>query len=112
MTKGFCNWKDATVSFKKHLQSKSHRKAVDAVVTLPKTTRDVAEQLLRAHRAEKEQARDMLHLILSNIRFLGRQGLAMRGTGSDESANLTQLLCLRAEGKPEVLQSGAYRGMG
>ena len=104
MTKGFFNWKDATVNFKKHLQSKSHREAVDAVVKLPKTTRDVAEQLSRAHRAEKEQARDTLHLILSSIRFLGRQGLAMRGTGSDESDNLTQMLYLRAKGKPEVLQ--------
>ena len=73
-------------------------------MTLPKTTKDVGEQLSRVHRAEKEQARDMLQLILSSVRFLARQGLALRGHGSDASANLIQLLRLRAEDKPEVLQ--------
>ena len=73
-------------------------------MTLPKTTKDVGEQLSRAHRAEKEQARDMLRLILSSVRFLARQGLALQGDGSDASANLIQLLRLRAEDKPEVLQ--------
>ena len=63
----------------------------------------VHEQLSRAHQAEKEQARDMLQLILSSVRFLARQGLALRGDGSDASANLIQLLCLRAEDKPCVL---------
>ena len=49
---------------------------------------DVGEQLSRAHRAEKEQARDMLRLILTSVRFLSRQGLALRGDGSNASANL------------------------
>ena len=71
---------------------------------LQKTTKDVGEQLSRAHQAEKEQARDMLQLILSSVRFLARQGLALRGDGSDASANLIQLLQLRAEDKPCVLQ--------
>ena len=35
------------------------------------------EQLSRAHQAEKEQARDMLQVILSSVRFLARQGLAL-----------------------------------
>ena len=75
MTKGFSNWKNATVGFKKHVQSKCHAEAVEVVVTLPKTTKDIGEQLSRAHRLEKEQARDMLQLILSSVRFLARQGL-------------------------------------
>lgn len=65
--------------------------------------KDIGEQLSLAHRAEKEYAREMLHLILSSVRFLARQGLALRGDGSDVSANLIQLLCLRAEDKPQVL---------
>ena len=73
-------------------------------MTLPKTTKDVGEQLSRAHRLEKEQARDMLRLILSSVRFLARQGLALRGDGSDASANLIQLLRLRAEDNPHVLR--------
>lgn len=38
----------------------------------------------------------MLLLILSSVRFLARQGLALQGDGSDASANLIQLLCFRA----------------
>lgn len=83
---------------------KSHCEAVEAVVTLPKTTADVGELLSRAHRAEKEQAREILRLILSSVCFLARQGLALRGSGSDASANLLQLLRLRAEDHPGVLQ--------
>ena len=65
VTSRFCNWKDATVAFSKHLQSKSHIEAVEAVITLPKQTKDVGAQLSIAHKAEKEEARDMLQIILS-----------------------------------------------
>ncbi len=95
LQEGFSNWKDATVSFKRHLQCKCHIEAVEAVVTLPKTTKDVGEQLSRAHRQEKEHARDMLHLIFTSVQFLARQGLALREDGSGASANLIQLLRLR-----------------
>ena len=44
----------------------------------------------------------MLRLIISSIRFLARQGLALRGSGDDSSANLIQLLRLRAEDKPLI----------
>ena len=53
---------------------------------------------------EKEEATVMLLHILSSIRFLARQGLALRGDGSDKPSNLIQLLHLRAEDKPEILQ--------
>ena len=38
---GFSNWKDASVSFKKHDSSKCHRESVDIVLTLPRTTKDI-----------------------------------------------------------------------
>ena len=47
------NCEDAIVCFKKHLLSNSHVEAVEAVVKLPKTTKDVGEQLSRAHRVEE-----------------------------------------------------------
>lgn len=72
-------------------------------MTLPATTKDVSELLSQAHRANKVQARGM-RLILSSVHFLARQGLALRGDGSDTSENFIQLLQLRAEDKPEVLQ--------
>ena len=74
------------------------------MVTLPKSTKDVGEFLDKAHKKEKEEATVMLLHIMSSVRFLARQGLALRGDGSDESSNLMQLLCLRAEDKPEILQ--------
>ena len=40
---------------------------------------------------------------------LVRQGLALRGDGSDESSNLIQLLRLRAENNPQVLQNKSAR---
>ena len=65
--------------------------------------KDVGEQFDRAHKANKERARDVLCLILASIRFLARQGLALRGD-VEESSNLIQLLWSRAEDKPEILQ--------
>ena len=46
----------------------------------------------------------MLRLTLSSLHFLDSQGLALQGCGSDASGNLIQLLHLRAEDKPEVIQ--------
>ena len=37
------NWKDATVVFKSHQQSKFHKDAVDIVITIPSTTKDIGE---------------------------------------------------------------------
>ena len=34
-TRGFSNWKDAKVAFTKHEQTKCHKEAVHAVVTVP-----------------------------------------------------------------------------
>lgn len=104
VSKGFSNWKDATSSFKKHQASKAHSEAVDFVITLPKTTKHVGELVSKAYTAQREQARDMLQIILSSVRFLARQGLALRGDLSDQSSNLFQLLHLRGEDKPELHQ--------
>ena len=45
----------------------------------------------------------MLQMILSSVRFLARQGLALCGDGSDVSSNLTQLLNVRAEDNLKIL---------
>jgi len=49
------------------------------VKTIPNTTRDVGELLSEAHAQQKAENREMLQVILSTIRYLGRQGLALRG---------------------------------
>ena len=58
-----------------HLQSKSHIEAVETIVILPKATKDVGVQLSSAHKAEKGC---VLRMIPSSVRFLARQGLALR----------------------------------
>ena len=86
------------------MNSNTHREAVEAVVTLPQTTQDIGEQLSRAHQEEKRNAREMLRVILSSVRFLARQGIAFRGSGDDSDSNLVQLLRLRAEDNPALLK--------
>ena len=46
---------------------------------------------------EKEKNRDYLLKMLSSIRFLACQGLALRGDGDEQDSNLIQLLVLRGE---------------
>ena len=48
----FSNWKDATVRFVWHENTITHKIAVDLIVTLPRTTRDVGEILSSANAAE------------------------------------------------------------
>ncbi len=73
----YSNWKDATRAFQNHKESKLHREAVEATIILPKTTTDVGVLLSKTHKLNKEIARDMLKIILSSMRYLARQGLAM-----------------------------------
>ena len=91
---------DMVTTFKKHQQFKSHSEAVEAMVTLSRTTKDTGEQLNREHRTEKNQASYNMLLIMSSNGFLARKGLALPYNHSEVSANLLQLLYLRAEDKP------------
>ena len=71
---GYSNWKDASVSFRKHESSNCHRESVLKVVTLPNTTEDIGETLSTQHNEDKLNKRDCLLKTLSSLRFLGRQG--------------------------------------
>eukprot|EP00731_Ephydatia_muelleri_P012458 Em0006g1352a len=56
ISRGYCYWKDATGKkggFCRHEASGCHKAAVEAVVTLPKTTGDIGELLSSAHAKEK-----------------------------------------------------------
>lgn len=72
ISKGFTNWKDATVAFNKHLKSECHKEAVE-ICELPKKTGDIGEKLSTEHKREKELNREMFWRILQNIRYLTRQ---------------------------------------
>lgn len=72
------------------------------VVTLPATTVDVAEALSVQHQREKLERRQCFLKVLSNARFLARQGLPLRGHGDECDSNFLQLLKLRGEDDPRV----------
>ena len=70
------NWKNATERFRQHEQSKCHIDAVQVMVVLPKSVRDIGETLSEsdAHAQSKAENRKVLLKILQNVQFLGRQG--------------------------------------
>ena len=91
MSRGFSNWKDACVSFGKHELSATHKEAVEMILTLPATTKNVGSLLSRQYSQQVATNRKMLLKITSTIRFLTRQGLALRGHDHMEG-NFIQLL--------------------
>ena len=100
--RGFSSWKDASRKFNNHQKSKTHEEAVLKVVTLPATATDVAESLSSQHALEKLEHRHCFIKIMSNVKFLARQGLAFRGHGDETDSNFLQLLKLRAEDDTKI----------
>eukprot|EP00731_Ephydatia_muelleri_P008502 Em0004g840a len=100
---GFSNWKDATVAFARHEQTTTHKKAVEVLVTIPETTRDIGEMLSTAHAEGKKISGQCLVTIAENIRFLARQGIALRGDEDEKDSNFIQLLHLLAIKQPELI---------
>ena len=99
---GFTNWKDASVKFRSHDTSNFHKEVVEKLVTLPSCTMDVAESLSSAHKADKLLNRQLFMKILTNLQFLARQSLPLRGDGDESNSNFIQLLMLRGADDPRV----------
>ena len=95
--KGFSNWKDGTIGMKKHECSDCHSEAVEAVITLPSVTHNVAETLSQAFVSQKEKNRAALLSIMHAVRYLARQGLLLRGDRYESDSNFTQLLKFMAQ---------------
>lgn len=100
ISNGFTNWLDAGTKnrgFDKHFKSESHKEAHACLNTIPETCGDIANQISTAINNERSANRQNLLKILSNVRFLARQALPLRGHGSGEDSNFTQLYILREE---------------
>ena len=102
ISKGFTYWKEATTAFRKHQASDCHREANEAVIILPKQTGNIGEMLSSEHQAEKASNRKVFLTLLQNIRYLARQGLALRGGDEDADGNYNQLIFLRRNDIPEI----------
>ena len=94
--KGSTNWKDATRVFSKHDASEFHKQALESL----KNIADVGEMLSSQHHEEKSNNRDNLMKVLTTLRYLACQGLALRGDNDEIDSNLHRLLILRAEDCP------------
>ena len=97
ITKGFSNRKDACVKFNIHQDTNCHKEAVLKIFTIPATMPNVSECLSRQHQVECQGRRQCFLKILSNLRYLAWQGLAIRGHGDETDSNFYQLLKLREQ---------------
>jgi hypothetical protein len=89
---GFNDWKNALARFRKHESSKVHADCVYLVNQQQKPT--VLTRLNLTHQNQQAQRRRTLLIQVECIRYLLRQGMALRGHVEDEG-NLIQLLKLR-----------------
>ena len=74
-SRGFHNWKDATMAFRNHEHSACHAEAIQTMVKIPSTVPDVGEMLSHQHASEKVRSRHALYEIMNTVKFLSRQAL-------------------------------------
>ena len=94
---GFCNWKKAGERLNKHEGSQVHAESCMKL----KNVVNVSDMIVESNRVEQAKRRKMLLKQLSSLRFLLRQGLAVRGHEEGEG-NLLQLLVLQSEDDPDL----------
>ena len=95
---GISKWRDAAKYFKRHARSSCHQVAVLEAVSAG----NIAQKLCTANQVEQRKARSCLKTIVTTLQFLARQGLSVRGSGSDENSNLLQALKMRSADLPEL----------
>ncbi len=61
-----------------HEKSACHKVSVEVMIILPQTTKNIGELLLQQNAIQKKKNRDALLSIIKSIKFLCRQGLALR----------------------------------
>jgi hypothetical protein len=92
MEDGFNTWRKATKWFRDHEGSLSHREATMKLIAIGQPA---LPQLFSGQiRRQQESRRKSLLSQLSGLRYLLRQGLAIRGHGDDQQGNLKQLLLM------------------
>ena len=66
------------------------------IITIPSTTQDIGIQLSTHYAAQKKNIQTLFQ-IFSSIKFLCRQGLPLRGDGTEADGNLQQLLKMQVK---------------
>ena len=96
LEKGFKNWKKALEKFEKHQSSQCHRAASTYEILIPRCP-DFAELFDNKEKEALELNRRCFMAILDSIQYLARQGIPLRGHGSDEDSNFFQLLMVKSK---------------
>ena len=91
---GFNNWKQPLIDFSRHERSAKHRECVTRWAHYAKG-QTVESQLSEQLKADQKINRAALEAIVTSLRYLGRQGLSMRGH-DDTEGNFRRLLELRS----------------
>ncbi|CAF2781386.1 unnamed protein product [Rotaria sp. Silwood2] len=97
--RGFDYWKNGLAKFEKHESSECHADCIYLVKQ--QQQQPVAAQISLTHKSQQAQRRKMLLIQVQAIKFLLRQGLALRGHAEIEG-NLIQLLKLRQSDTNEL----------
>lgn len=97
VSSAFFNWRKASEAFHKHEASQAHSEAMLKL----SNKQDVGSQLDHAHKMEQKARRESLLKQLSSLRYLLRQGMAIRGHEASES-NIIQLLQLCSDDDPQL----------
>ena len=91
---GFNNWKKALQRFDAHEGSDGHKEAVERLRS-KRSTETVVHGVYNQHLVVLQQRRQYLLIVISTLRVLARQGIAIRGH-SDSESNFMQFLELQA----------------
>ena len=82
---GFVNLKKALQRFQEHEKSEMHKEATLKLAAKSSAV-DVAAQISSEHNAKAKEHREMLLKVLHALRYLTRQGLALRGHREDSES--------------------------
>ena len=88
---GFSNWKKGVQKFKIHLSFDLHANAVDAFLKRQDENSCIISHLNKNGEKNQTAARECLEIIISTIKYLVRQGIALRGK-DEKSGNFIELL--------------------
>jgi len=97
---GFKNWKKAIERFRIHEMSACHKEAVLKFASI-ETNVNVTANILSEKLRQMKENRVCLLKIISSLRYLGVQGISIRGH-TDERSNFNNLLNLRSEDSVEL----------
>ena len=99
---GFHTWKEAIRCLNAHEQTTTCERAVELLITIPETIRDVGEMLSSSLATKKNANWQVLRKVTQNILLLVKQRIPLHRDGTEEDGNFMQLLKLCSIDNPHI----------